>query len=189
MQTPVEIDFQAMPATPAIRSVIVKHVTDLEERFGRVTAGRVVLKAPGGHHRTGGLYEVNIRLALPDGREVNIDRTAQADERHSDLDFAINDAFKRARRQLQDNARELQGQVKTHVGSPIGTVLRLDSSGEFGFLESNDGREIYFHRNSVLNDSFPRLEVGTRVTFVEEEGEKGTQASTVTLLGKHSLRP
>ena len=30
-----------------------------------VTACRVVLKGPGGHHRTGGLYEVNIRLALP----------------------------------------------------------------------------------------------------------------------------
>ena len=188
MQTPVEIEFQGMEARPQIQAALAKHVDDLEQRFGRVTACRVVLKAPGGHHRTGGLYEVNIRLALPDGREVNVDRTAQADERHSDLDFAINDAFKRARRQLQDIARELQGQVKTHVGLPIGTVLRLDPSGEFGFLESNDGREIYFHRNSVLNDAFPRLEVGTRVTFAEEEGEKGTQASTVTLLGTHGLR-
>ena len=109
MQTPIEIDFQGMDARPDIQTVIAKHVTELEQRCGRVTACRVVLKAPGGHHRTGGLYEVNIRLALPEGREVNIDRTAQADERHSDLDFAINDAFKRARRQLQDQVRELQG--------------------------------------------------------------------------------
>jgi cold shock CspA family protein/ribosome-associated translation inhibitor RaiA len=188
MQTPVEIDFQGMPARPEIRSAIAKHVADLEQHFGRVTAGRVVLKAPGSHHRTGGLYEVNIRLALPDGREVNVDRTAKADERHSDLNFAVNDAFKRARRQLQDQVRQLQGQVKTHEGAPIGTVVRLDPSGEFGFLESNDGREIYFHRNSVLDDAFPRLTVGTRVTFAEEEGEKGTQASTVTLQGKHGLR-
>jgi len=188
MQTPVEIDFQGMDARPAIQADIAKHVAELEQRFGRVTAGRVVLKAPGGHHRTGGLYEVNIRLALPDGREVNIDRTANADERHSDLSFAINDAFKRARRQLQDSVRELQGQVKHHEGAAIGTVVRLDPAGEFGFLETNDGREIYFHRKSVLNDSFPRLAVGTRVTFAEEEGEKGTQASTVALLGKHGLR-
>jgi cold shock CspA family protein/ribosome-associated translation inhibitor RaiA len=188
MQTPVEIDFQGMAVRPEIRSAIAEHVADLEQRFGRVTAGRVVLKAPGGHHRTGGLYEVNIRLALPDGRDVNVDRTAKADERHSDLTFAINDAFKRARRQLQDHVRHLQGQVKTHEGAPIGTVVRLDPSGDFGFLESNDGREIYFHRNSVLDGAFPRLAVGTRVTFAEEEGEKGTQASTVTLLGKHGLR-
>jgi cold shock CspA family protein len=188
MQTPIEIDFQGMDARPDIQTAIAKHVADLEQRSGRVTACRVVLKAPGGHHCTGGLYEVNIRLALPDGREVNVDRTAPADERHSDLDFAINDAFKRARRQLQDQVRELQGQVKHHEGSPIGTVERLDPSGEFGFIETSDGGEIYFHRNSVLDDAFSSLAVGTRVTFVEEMGEKGPQASTVKLMGKHSLR-
>src|SRR5450830_1742423 len=150
MQTPAEIEFQGMEARPQIQAAIAKHVDDLEQRFGRVTACRVVLKAPSGHHRTGGLYEVNIRLALPDGREVNVDRTAQADERHSDLTFAINDAFKRARRQLQDQVRELQGQVKHHEGSPVATVARLDPSGEFGFIKTSDGGEIYFHRNSLL---------------------------------------
>jgi cold shock CspA family protein/ribosome-associated translation inhibitor RaiA len=189
MQTPVEIDFQGMPATREIQSAIAKHVADLEQRYGRITAGRVVLKAPGGRHHTGGLYEVNIRIALPDGREVNVDRTAMADERHSDLHFAVNDAFKRARRQLQDQVRQLQGQVKAHEDLPIGTVSRLDSSGEFGFIESSDGREIYFHRNSVLDNSFARLTIGTRVTFAEEDGDKGPQASTVSVLGKHGLRP
>ena len=148
----------------------------------------MVLKAPGGHHRTGGLYEVNIRLALPDGREVNVDRTPKADERHSNLSFAINDAFKRARRQLQDQVRELQGQVKQHASPPVGTVVQLDPLGEFGLLESSDGEEIYFHRNSVLNDDYSRLAVGSRVTYAEEMGEKGPQASTVKLMGKHSLR-
>lgn len=112
MQTPVEIDFQGMDARSDIRTAIEKHVAALEQHFDRLTACRVVLKAPGAHHRTGGLYEVNIRLALPNGREVNIDRTAQQDERHADVNFAINDAFKRARRQLQDQVRVMQGNVK-----------------------------------------------------------------------------
>ena len=188
MQTPVEIDFQGIDARSEIRSVIVQHIAELEQRCDRMTACRVVLKGPGGHHRSGGLYEVNIRLTLPNGREVNIDRTAQADERHSDLTFAINDAFKRARRQLQDQVRRLQGQVKHHDGLPIGTVLRLDPSGEFGFLESSESREIYFHRNSVLDNAFSSLAVGSRITFAEEMGEKGPQASTVRLLGKYRLR-
>jgi cold shock CspA family protein len=188
MQTPVEIDFQGMAARPQIQAALAKHVDELEQRFGRVTACRVVLKAPGGHHRTGGLYEVNIRLALPDGREVNVDRTAQVDERHSDLDFAINDAFKRARRQLQDQVRELQGHVKHHEGLPIGTVVQLDLLGEFGLLESSDGQEIYFNRNSVLDGEYSRLAVGSRVTYAEEMGDKGPQASTVRLIEKHSLR-
>lgn len=188
METPVQIDFQGMDANPKVRGAIGKHVAQLEERFGRVTAGRVVLKGPGGHHRTGGLYEINIRLALPEGREVNIDHTPQNDERYADLDFALNDAFKRARRQLQDQVRKLQGQVKHHDGPPIGTVSELDPLGEFGFIETGDGRAIYFHRNSVLNGGFAELKVGSRVTYAEEMGDKGPQASTVKLMGKHSLK-
>ena len=102
MQTPVEIDFQGLEAKPELRSAIDKHVAQLEERFGRVTAGRIMLRAPGGHHRTGGLYEITIRLSLPDGREVNIARTPQGDERHSDLSYALNDAFKRAREERHE---------------------------------------------------------------------------------------
>ena len=188
MQTPIELDFQGMRGRPEIQGAIAEHIAELEHRYGRMTACRVVVKAPGGHHQTGGLYEINIRLALPNGREVNVGRTAQLDERHADLTFAIADAFKRARRRLQDQARRLQGQVKQHETQPIGTVKIIDPSGEFGFLTTADGREIYFHRHSVLDDAFGRLSVGTHVTFAEETGEKGPQASTVKLLGKHKLR-
>jgi cold shock CspA family protein/ribosome-associated translation inhibitor RaiA len=188
MQTPVEIDFQGMSARADLQASIEQHVAALERRWGRVTACRVVLKAPGEHHRTGGLYEVNIRLVLPNGREVDVGRAPAADERHADVSFAINDAFKHARRQLQDHVRRLQGQVKHHEGQPIGTVKSLDPSGEFGLLEAADGHEVYFHRNSVLDGAFNHLDVGTHVTFAEEMGEKGPQASTVKPLGKHSLR-
>ncbi len=188
MQTPPQIQYQGMSATPKIQEAIEQHVADLEQRCGRVTACRVVLKGPGERHRKGGLYEVHIRLALPDGREVHVGRTPPADERHSDLDFAINDAFKHARRQLQDRVRRMQGQVKHREGSAVGTVIRIDPAGDFGFIESTDGQEVYFHRNSVLDDGFARLQVGSRVSYAEEPGVKGSQATTVKLLGKHGLR-
>jgi cold shock CspA family protein len=57
----------------------------------------------------------------------------------------------------------------------------------FGLIESADGLELYFHRNSVLDDP-KRLEPGARVSFAEEMGDKGPQASTVKLVGKHKLR-
>src|SRR5208337_3759973 len=147
MQTPVEIEYQDMAASPAVQEQVVDHVNKLEQRYGRITACRIIVKGPGNRHQTGGLYEINIRLALPDGREVNIGRTPKADERHSELPFAINDAFKRARRRLQDNARRMEGVIKSHEGQPVGTVVRIDPAGEFGFLRSSDGQEIYFHRN------------------------------------------
>jgi cold shock CspA family protein len=188
MQVPVQIELAGAAHRHDVEGAIKAHVSQLEQRFGRVTACHVLVRAPGGHHQTGGLYHVTIRLALPNGREINVGRTPPADERHGDLAFAIDDAFKRARRRLQDYARRLQEQVKQHVPQPVGTVSRLDTYGEFGFLEANDGHEVYFHRNSVLHDAFVRLAVGSRVTFVEEMGEKGPQASTVKLIGKHGLR-
>ena len=188
MQTPPEVQFQGMAGTPEIEEAIAAHVAQLEQRWGSITACRVVMKAPSQRHRKGGLYEVHIRLALPDGREVNVERTPPQDERHADPNFALNDAFKHARRQLEDQVRRTRGEVKNHDGPPIGTVLRLDPSGEFGFLEAEDGQEIYFHRNSVLDDVFSRLHVGSRVTFAEEPGDKGPQATTVKLMGKHGLR-
>jgi cold shock CspA family protein/ribosome-associated translation inhibitor RaiA len=188
MEVPVQIDFQGMAPVQRVRSAIAAHVAALEKHCGRVTACRVVLKAPGGHHRNGGLYEVNIHLALPDGRDVDVARTAAADERHADVDFAVNDAFKRARRRLQDQVRRMRGQVKIPERAPIGRITQLDAAGGFGFLESADGREIYFHRNSLLNADFRKLALGARVAFAEEMGDKGPQASTVKLLGKHELR-
>jgi cold shock CspA family protein len=40
----------------------------------------------------------------------------------------------------------------------------------------------------VLDGAYNRLALGMHVAFAEEMGEKGPQASTVKLLGKHRLR-
>jgi ribosome-associated translation inhibitor RaiA len=129
MQTPVEIDFQGMSGNKQARRDIVDHVAKLERRFGRVTSCRVSVKAPSGRHRSGGLYQIHIRLTLPNGREVNVDHTPTADERQSDFGFALNDAFKRARRQLQDHVRQLQGQVKAHDTPSIADAAKIGNEG------------------------------------------------------------
>jgi ribosome-associated translation inhibitor RaiA len=115
METPAQIDFQGMSASDRVREEIEEQITVLEERFGRVTACRVVVKAPSGRHKNGGQYEINVRLTLPNGREVNIGRTASEDERHADIDFALNDVFKRARRQLQDEVQLMRGVTKSRA--------------------------------------------------------------------------
>jgi hypothetical protein len=82
---------------------------------GRITACRVVVKDPGQHHRTSGLFEVHIHLSLPDRKEVNVGHKPDADERHSDVHSAINDAFKHTQRILEEDVRRMQGDLKTHV--------------------------------------------------------------------------
>lgn len=186
MQTLPEIDFQGMESSPDFRARVETRIEKLEKRFGRVTACRVVVKGPGGRHHTGGLYELNIHLVLPDGREAVVERTPHLDERFQDFDFALNDAFKRARRRLQDQVRRMEGKVKAHVEPAIGVVRRLMPDDGYGFLEGSNGRELYFHRNSVAGDGFERLSLGERVSYAEEEGESGPQASAVKPLGERA---
>jgi cold shock CspA family protein/ribosome-associated translation inhibitor RaiA len=191
MQTPVEIDFQGIQATEQLRACVTKNISTLEQRFGRITACRVVIRGPSERRRKGGAFDVSIRLALPQGREVDIGRSegrvkdADTDNRLLDPVVALNDAFKRARRRLQDLARRMQGHVKTHDGPPIATVSRFDDASGFGFLETPDGREVYFHKNSILDGGARHVAPGTLVTYFEEMGDKGPQASTVRVLGKH----
>lgn len=185
METEVQIDFQGFsPSEWQVRAVR-EHMEALEKKFERISSGRIVVKWPSEHHRSGGPYEINIRLRLPTGKEVDVSRTPRLDERHANFNFALNDAFKRARRQLQDHVRHLQGKVKAHKGPSVGRVARLFE--DHGFLETSEGLEIYFHRNSVLNGNFAKLTPGTHVYYSEEPGEKGPQAGTVKLAGKHGM--
>jgi cold shock CspA family protein len=106
---------------------------------------------------------------------------------HEHVTVAIKDAFAAAQRQIEDAVREMRGQVKPHEPGEHGHVSKFVAGDDYGFIETADGREIYFHRNSVLDDAFDRMTVGSEVRFVEEAGEKGPQASTVRIIGKHDL--
>lgn len=92
----------------------MEHVDALKRFDGRMTACHVVVRAPDRHHRTGGLFEINIHLALPGGVEVNIDHLSLLDERFADPLFAVGDAFRRARRRIQDCIRRQRGDIKSH---------------------------------------------------------------------------
>ena len=187
MQTQLKIDFHGASGSDALQQNIEKHVAGLERMYGRMTACHVSLEPPGSAQRKGGLFHVRVHISLPDGREVNVGTTPPEDNRHADVLFALGDAFRRARRQLQDHARRIRGHVKTHENVPLGRVKSFDSDAGYGFIVAEDGHEVYFHRNSVINGE-GILKAGTPVTFEEETGEKGPQASTVRKLGKHAMR-
>ena len=188
MQTQFKLDFHGTEPSEAVQRLIEKQVNGLEHLYGRLTACHIGVEAPGHHQRKGGLFNVSIHLTLPDGAEVNVGTTPRADKRNSDVLFALDDAFRRARRQLQDRVRKMQGQVKVHEAQPMGTIARFDPNTGFGFIEAADGHEVYFHQNSVVDSRPSQIRHGMHVTFVEEMGEKGPQASTVRAVEKHALR-
>ena len=113
MHTPLRITFQNTPSSAAIRRLIEEQADHLEQFFGRLTACHVVFKVPDGNHRSSGLYEVTVHIKMPGGTTVDIDRTPGLDERFSDPQFAVGDAFRRARRRLRDRAKVMRQEVKS----------------------------------------------------------------------------
>jgi cold shock CspA family protein len=189
METPPKLEIQGFRPSAHVRDLIESDVRKIEKRYGNVTSCRVVIRAPGAHHKMGEPYAVTIYLALPNGREVSVGRTSKgADPRQADINFALHDAFRRVIRQLQDETRLLRGNVKQHGEPPIGKITSIEPANDCGYLEARDGGTIYFHAHSVLGGHFARLAVGDRVSFHEEVGQQGPQASTVRLLRPSSKR-
>lgn len=113
MHTPLRITFQNTPSSDAIRTLIEEQAEHLEQFFGRMTACHVVFSLPDGNHRSGGLYEVAVHIKMPGGTTIDVDRTPGLDERFSDPQFAVTDAFRRASRRLKDRAKVLRHDVKS----------------------------------------------------------------------------
>ena len=191
-----QITFLKMEPVSGLESVVLKEIAVLERFFKRIMSCRVTIEGPRGK-RFGGLYHVRIDLGVPNeelvvkhtpslhGELQDIEaskKTKQSEVKRSrrEVHRAIHEAFHEMRRRLQDYTRRLQHQTKQHEMEVPGKVVRLFE--DYGFLETVNGREIYFHRNSVLDGHFDLLRIGSEVRFAEEAGGKGPQASTVSLV-------
>jgi cold shock CspA family protein/ribosome-associated translation inhibitor RaiA len=177
MQRPIQITSRDFPLTEAMEAEIRRRAEALDLYFGRLTGCHVVVEAPVHHHRKGGPFKVRIDMRAP---QAELSVTRQDAE---DLAVAVREAFDAARRRLEDHLRELRRSVKAHELPSVARVARIFPKDGYGFLETPEGREIYFHSNSVLDGHFNDLEPGTAVRFSEEEGEQGPQASTVAIAG------
>lgn len=147
-----------------------------------IISGRIVIDLPQRRHRKGRIFQVQVDITVP-GSELVVNRDPLLNHAHEDVYVAIEDAFDAMERRLVEYSRELQGGVKVDVKPERGVVNTLFHEEGYGFIVTRDGRDIYFHRNSVLDGAFARLRPGTEVRFSEEKGEKGPQASTVEIAG------
>jgi cold shock CspA family protein/ribosome-associated translation inhibitor RaiA len=180
VQQPLQITARDVSLSEVAENDIRAKAEHLDTYYDGIIGCRVVVEGPGRHHRRGP-FTVRIEVIVP-GTELVVDR--QTDE---DLYVVIRDAFDAARRRLEDYARRQRGDVKQHEGMLYARVSKLLPERDHGFLETSEGREIYFHRNSVLHPGFERLVIGTEVRFAEEAGEQGPQASTVAIVGTAGL--
>ncbi len=61
-----------------------------------------------------------------------------------------------------------------------GIVKWFNSSKGFGFIEQEDGPDVFVHHSAINATGFKSLDEGDQVTFDIEEGQKGPAAANVT---------
>ena len=184
MQLPIQIAFHNMDRSETLEEQVREKASKLDEFCDHIMGCRVVVEVPHHHHQRGNQYQVRIDITVP-GDEIAVNREAPEHTAYKEFEVALRDAFDSAKRQLEDYVRRRRGLVKEHEAPPHAKVSKVFPEEGYGILQTPEGREIYFHRNSVLNDGFDRLQIGSEVTFAEEAGKKGPQASTVKPVGRH----
>ena len=63
-----------------------------------------------------------------------------------------------------------------------GTVKWFNGSKGYGFIEREDGDDLFVHYTSILGDGFRNLDEGQRVEFTVAQGQKGLQAQDVSVI-------
>jgi cold shock CspA family protein len=185
MKLPLQISFHNTDAIPAVEEVIRARASRLDRYCDHIMSCRVVIDMPHTHHQHGNLYQIRLDITVP-GDEIAVSREAPEHAAAKDLPAAIKDAFDAADRLLEDYVRRRRKDVKHHEERSRARVRVVEEGQDFGFLETSDGREVYFHKNSVINADFDSLSTGTEVTFTEEAGEKGPQATSVRVVDRPS---
>ncbi|MDP1772351.1 MAG: HPF/RaiA family ribosome-associated protein [Methylobacter sp.] len=178
MQIPLQITFRGIPHSDAVEAKIREKAGKLDRFHSHIMSCRVAVEAEHHHHHQGNQYHIRIDITTP-RKELVISREHHDKQAYEDIYVAIRDAFNAATRQLEDYARIQQGKVKTHDLQSSGTVTRLLAEKDHGFIEANDGHEVYFHRNSVTGSGFDTLTVGDEIRYIEEKDDLGPQASIV----------
>ena len=185
LRVPLEISYRNVQKTDDIEDLIYEKCAKLEQVCNYITSCRVAIEKPQEHQKSGNPYRVRLDITVPPGHELVVKREVGEGEMHEELTSVIRKVFNAARRKLKKLTEKQRGEVKSHpTREARAIVVRLFREEDYGFLQTLDRREFYFHRNSILQDDFDHLELGTSVRFIEREGEKGPHASSVQIIDK-----
>ena len=187
MQIPLEITYLDVEKTDALETLIREKVAKLEQVCNYMNSCRVGIEKTHERPKSGSPYRVRIDITVPPSHEIVAVKNPGEGNQYDPLEAVIRSAFDAARRQLVKLTEKQRDEVKSHPEQELGAIVtKLFPEQEYGFIRAVDSdEEIYFHRNSVINNDFDRIEVGTGVRYVALQDEEGLlRASTVQIVDK-----
>ncbi len=166
MQTPIQVTFRDIPH----HRKLITHIEEKAQKFEHFSDDIIHCKIVVTHKK---LYDVHIIMKVPD-KELVVTHNENAD-----LFASFQKAYDQMVVQLETYQQKRHQQVKAHPTLIFGTVVRIFE--HFGFIESLEGVEYYFHADHLSTKKFKQLKPGTKVHFVEAYGHEGPQAHHVSV--------
>jgi len=134
-----------MQPSPAVTDRVRAEAARLDRYYPRITSCRVTIETPHRHHKWGELFHIRIEIGVPGAdlvvkhepgqHPVLADRDLakwskqlEINPRHKDIYVAVRDAFKEARRRLEDYVRKTRGDVKIHTRASFVRAEKLATS-------------------------------------------------------------
>lgn len=193
MKVAPEITYRDVDKTDAINKLVNEKIAKLEQVCHYISSCHIAIEKIHDRPNSGSPYRVRLDITVPPGHELVAESNPEDTNQYVDVDVVIRDAFSKAQRQLKELARQQRqsdrAKTNNQAQDTMGLVTKLFRDEGYGFIKTvDDAQDIYFHQNSVLNDDFDRLEIGTGVRFFAEEGDQGMQASTVQIVDKPGHR-
>jgi cold shock CspA family protein len=183
MKVPLSISYRDVEKSDSIDNLIREKAQKLEQVCDYITSCRVAIERPHSFVKNRNPFRVRIDITLPPQQEVIVAKEPGNNEMDDALPTVIRDAFEAARKQLKKIVELQRQRVKVHPEQEVSAIItQINKEAGFGYITTVGGREIYFHKNSVVNEEFEKLETGKGVSFSESMGDKGPQASAIKIM-------
>lgn len=189
MKIAPEITYRDVRKTEALETLVEQQIAKLERYCNYMNSCRVSIEKTHDRPSSGSPYRVRIDITLPPNHELAVAHNPGEAKQYEPVETVIREAFEAARRQVVEQVERQReyDTAKTNSQQPEtqAVVTKLVPESEYGFIRNvNTGCEVYFEKNSVSNNDFDRLEVGTSVIFSGIEGEMGPQATMVQIIDR-----
>jgi cold shock CspA family protein/ribosome-associated translation inhibitor RaiA len=178
---PPTIAWRHVDASPIVETLATKRYERLR-RFGEgIESCDIVVEGMPKRKRTARGFRVRVTLHLP-GPDLTAQREVAQGSAQEDIELALNRAFSALEKQLKTKWKTAPGHGgKFHDPVLHGVVTLLEKELGWGTVRADDGREVYFQKDSLAHADWDKLSKGTRLRFREAMGDKGPYATGVSL--------
>jgi cold shock CspA family protein/ribosome-associated translation inhibitor RaiA len=183
MQEPLQIAFRNMATSPALERRVRELFGRLERYYDGIISARIVIEAPHKQPPRSTLG-VSISIGVP-GRDIVVKREQRLHQAGDHNVGVLTEAFEAAARQVEEYSRIRRREVKAlEPERQHARIVQLYPEQDYGFIETREHQNLYFHRAVVRADQFDALEPGSEVTYTlaDDEGPMGPMASSIELI-------